>query len=338
LYRIIFTIIILITLHSLFLSELTAQTIDSTQLKKTNWHLYPVAFYTPETDFAFGGLAILLFRLSDQIDSKPSNVRFLGYYTLNSQYSFSVKPEIYFNNDKCLLESEIYYSKIVDKYYGVGNNTAEIEKPEYDYKNISIQLQAQYEFIKNLRAGFIYEFKDTKISNIRENPYLLSGEVDGNKGGINSGLGISLRYDSRDNIFYPSGGGFYKLAFIFFNDNIGSDFNYTKSYLDLRRFFAVAENQILAYQFYYNLINGTAPFYDIPPLGGEDIMRGYYSGRYRDKNYFATQLEYRLRVWWKFGLVGFIGLGDVASEITKFELKKFKYSYGGGIRLRIDDV
>jgi outer membrane protein assembly factor BamA len=337
-HRIIFTLIILISLHSLLNSELIAQTTDSTELNKTNWHIYPVAFYTPETDFAFGGLSILLFRLSEQIESKPSNIRFLGYYTLNSQYSFSIKPEIYFNNDKCLLLSEIYYSKIADKFYGAGNNTAEIDNPEYDYRNLYFEIQPQYEFIKNLRAGLIYEFRDIKIRDVRENPYLLSGEVKGNNGGISSGLGIASTYDSRDNIFYPSTGGYYVLSYTFFEGFFGSDFDFIKAYLDLRRFFNISENQVLAYHFYYNFINGTAPFYEIPPLGGEELMRGYYSGRYRDKNYFATQVEYRIRVWWKFGLVGFIGMGDVAPDISKFEIKRFKYSYGCGIRLRIDDV
>lgn len=337
-HRIILTIIILIFRHSLSFSELTAQTTDSSETNKVNWHIYPVAFYTPETDLAFGGLGIFLFRLSDQLESKPSNIRFLGYYTLNSQYSFSIKPGIYFNNDKCLFESEVYYSKIVDKYYGVGNNTDEIENPEYDYRKISVLIKSQYEFIKNCRAGLVYEFKDTKIRDVKENPYLLSGEVDGNYGGINSGLGISVRYDSRNNIFYPSTGGYYEFAYIFFEEFLGSDFNFKKAYLDLRRFFNITDNQVIAYHFYYNFINGTAPFYEIPPLGSEELMRGYFSGRYRDRNYFATQLEYRIRVWWKFGLVGFAGTGDVAPGFSKFEVKRFKYSYGGGVRLRIDDV
>ena len=61
-------------------------------------------------------------------------------------------------------------------------------------------------------------------------------------------------------------------------------------------------------------------------------MRGYYEGRYRDKDMIAFQMEYRLPVWWRFGLVGFVGFGGVADKIKKFKLKKFKYSIGWGIR------
>lgn len=337
LHRIISTITIFISLSSISVSEITAQT-DSTELKKINWHIYPVFFYTPETDFAFGGLSILLFRLSEEIHSKPSNIRFVGYYTLNNQFSLSIKPEIYFRRDKYLLESEIYFSKITDKFFGIGNDTEDSGNPEYDYRKVSVLLQLQYEIIKNLRAGLIYEFRTTTIKDLKQNLPLLSGEVAGTKGGVNSGAGFLFRYDSRDNLFYPSAGGLYKSAFIFFDSFTGSDFNYTKAFIDLRRFFTISDNQVFAGQLYYNFISGTPPFYEFPALGGEELMRGYYTGRYRDKHYFATQLEYRLRLWWKFGIVGFVGMGDVAQDISKFEMKKFKYSYGGGIRLRIDDV
>ena len=69
-----------------------------------------------------------------------------------------------------------------------------------------------------------------------------------------------------------------------------------------------------------------------------EIMRGYFQGRYRDNNYIAAQLEYRIRVWWRFGMVGFIGAGDVADKISTFDIGEFKYSYGAGLRFRIDET
>ncbi len=35
------------------------------------------------------------------------------------------------------------------------------------------------------------------------------------------------------------------------------------------------------------------PFNQLSMMGGEMMMRGYYFGRYRDKNYLAAQAEYR---------------------------------------------
>jgi len=49
----------------------------------------------------------------------------------------------------------------------------------------------------------------------------------------------------------------------------------------------------------------------------------------------ALQMEYRIPVWWKLGLVGFIGYGDVADELSHFKFGDFKYSGGWGIRYKI---
>lgn len=45
-----------------------------------------------------------------------------------------------------------------------------------------------------------------------------------------------------------------------------------------------------------------------------------------------TQIEYRQYFWWRFGFVVFVGVGDVASDITKFKLNDLKLSYGAGLR------
>ena len=151
-------------------------------------------------------------------------------------------------------------------------------------------------------------------------------------------MGIIVSYDSRNHIFYPTDGGIYELGTIVFSEYLGSDFNYTKTLVDLRHYLGFADDQVLAFHLWYNFVSGSTPFYDLPLLGGDNIMRGYFEGRYRDKHYFATQLEYRIRVWWRFGLVGFVGVGDVANKISTFELSKFKYSAGAGLRFRIDET
>jgi len=330
-------IIIIISIMILPLN-LSAQDKDSITVAGLNWHAYPIIFYSPESDFAFGALGIMSFRLSDRLNSKPSKIEVYGYYTLNTQYSFSSKPEIYFGEDEYFLSAYLNYSKVIDKFFSIGNDTEEIENPDYEARNTLAQIKFQRQISQNLNAGVVYEFRNYNVVDVKENQYLLAETIAGGDGGLTSGLGFVISYDSRNNIFYPESGGFYELSSTFFTGEIGSDFGYTKTIIDLRRFQKIAGNQILAFQMLYNFITGSSPFYDVPPLGGENIMRGYFTGRYRDKHYFATQIEYRIRMWWRFGLVGFVGMGDVASGLSKFELSNFKYSYGFGVRFRIDEI
>ena len=48
---------------------------------------------------------------------------------------------------------------------------------------------------------------------------------------------------------------------------------------------------------------------------------------------FATQLEYRLVLPWRFGLVGFGGIGDVIPGSSQiFRSENFQPAGGGGVR------
>jgi outer membrane protein assembly factor BamA len=93
---------------------------------------------------------------------------------------------------------------------------------------------------------------------------------------------------------------------------------------------------VIALQTYDVFISGEAPFQMLGMLGGSYWMRGYYLGRYRDRNMITAQVEYRFPVWWRFGAVGFAGAGDVASDAGKFRADRFKHSVGCGVRFMFD--
>ena len=66
------------------------------------------------------------------------------------------------------------------------------------------------------------------------------------------------------------------------------------------------------------IAGGQTPFYRLPALGGQNMLRGYYEGRYRDELYLASQVEYRTRLWRRIGAVAFAALGDVGPNLRDF--------------------
>jgi hypothetical protein len=109
--------------------------------------------------------------------------------------------------------------------------------------------------------------------------------------------------------------------------------------LDARKFITLSHrrNDVFAFQLYFLATTGNPVWNEIGALGGMDLMRGYYSGRYRDNVYFASQAEYRLPLTKMFGLVTFVGLGDVSHSLSTFGFNNLKPSYGAGLRVRIDN-
>jgi outer membrane protein assembly factor BamA len=127
---------------------------------------------------------------------------------------------------------------------------------------------------------------------------------------------------------------------------LGSDFEYVKFDLDIRHYLRPFKKHVLAAQFFFENNWGTPSFENLALLGGDEVMRGHYLGRFRDNSYYAAQVEYRLplvRSHWnderekvpfieRWGLVGFAGFGRVADKITDLGFKNAKKSLGLGIR------
>lgn len=183
-----------------------------------------------------------------------------------------------------------------------------------------------------LNLGIRYELGHSKLMDVEEHGLIATGDIWGSEGGVASGAGILANWDTRNNIFYPSMGSFYQFSATRFSEALGSDYDFSRFNLDIRQYFPLSSSQVLAIQGYVNIITGKPTFQLLSLFGGERLMRGYYLGRYRDKNMVAFQMEYRRPVWWRFGLVGFAGFGEVANKISRFERKNFKHSVGWGIR------
>jgi hypothetical protein len=315
---------------------------DTVGVGGVDWFAYPYVFYSPETSLAFGGGGIVYFKLSKRPNAKSSSITPSFYYTVNGQYDITIIPEFFLMDDKLRIWSKINYASIFDRYYGIGNSTAEIENDKYLQDNFQIQVKLQPKlFDERLNIGINYEFRNMSVVDTKGNPYLedTTLTITGREGGLTSGLGLAIAWDTRDNNFFPSSGGYYEIFASNFFDFLGSDFEYSKSVIDLRHYFNPTLSHVIAFQAYLLRETDSPPFYDLGLLGGSKMMRGTIMGRYRDKTYYVLQSEYRMpQLVWRFGLILFAGIGDVAPSLGRITISTVKPTYGFGIRFRIDEL
>ncbi|NOX18728.1 MAG: BamA/TamA family outer membrane protein [Chlorobi bacterium] len=311
--------------------------------KKTSSHVtseffaYPYVFYTPEKKLAFGGGGILSLRDTSRTFSKPSKFVFSAYYTTASQFLVYLNPEFYFKKEKYLLTGLFWIERLIEKFYGYGSTTDDIDEPFYKLFDFTANISANYAFTRKFLIGLQYYYEYVTSLDFMQNTLLKNGMFLGTEGGTNSGLGIRLFYDSRDNIFYPSEGFYNEIQATFFSKSFGGNYDFNSYLIDIRKYFSLSENQILAVEAYFTAVYGSPPFYSYPRLGGYRRMRGYYEGRFRDRNYYAVQAELRTFVFWRFYGVIFAGAGDVSDKLVNFTAKNIKPSYGVGIRFRLDE-
>jgi len=312
---------------------------DTVIAKKFNFMVYPIAFYTPETDLAGGFGGLVYFQMERNPLIRLSKIKLSAWYSINHQYSVTLSPTLYFpGTNRFQIEGDFNYAKEISKFYGMGSQSPEIENPNYSIKKTRIyaELVSKALLMKEFDSGYIFEFADYDVFDAEENPFLDS-TITGFGGGKNSGLGLVWKYDYRDHLFFPANGGLYKFAMSFFGKDIGGDFTYNNFIIDIRQYVSIWNSHILAMQLYTNFTTGEPPFFLLPALGGDKRMRGYFEGRYRDRQYYTVQAEYRKMIWWRLGAVAFFAAGDVGDRIKDFNTIDMKFSYGFGLRFVFDE-
>jgi outer membrane protein assembly factor BamA len=74
------------------------------------------------------------------------------------------------------------------------------------------------------------------------------------------------------------------------------------------------------------------PFFMLPSLGGGDTLRGYGTGRFRDRNSLLLQAEWRIMVNRYMDTAFFYDAGKVAALTEDLDLDGLKHDYGFGVR------
>jgi hypothetical protein len=129
---------------------------------------------------------------------------------------------------------------------------------------------------------------------------------------------IPLRIDSRDNENFPRSGWKVDGNIVMYRESVGGDFDAETYKLAFNTYLPMREQDVLASRFIIRATGGDAPFFLLSTFGGSTDLRGYPSGRYRDRYMYALQSEYR----WHFNdswiFTGFAGFGEVADEFSGF--------------------
>ncbi len=302
--------------------------------EKGSFAIYPALGYQPETSLQLGAVAVWVLKSTDLSQNeyhRQSSVTPYFLYTLKKQVLTEIIADIYFSSGLNLNISPRFYN-FPDVYYGIGNSN---DPDEFEnYTNRYVQLEGQLFKPLNPRTfiGIAFDLQNNKLKDLQPDGRLITEDVNGVEGGSIFSLGPSFKYDSRDNALYPSRGYLINTQI---RPVIFGDYAYTNFMFDFRKYLAIkSEKNILAFHFNLNFSSGKSiPFYKLPRLGGGTRLRGISNASlYRDRQAVFTQLEYRRHLFWRFGMVAFAGIGDVANSFEDYRFSEFKYVGGIGLR------
>jgi hypothetical protein len=306
---------------------------------KSNYIVYPTLAYTPETKTEIGLVNLYVFYANQNNKNRLSEINTFSFYTAEKQYGVLLDHAIYGDRDKWFFLGRGKFQYFPMKYYGIG-----IKSPEAGYDIVSnTNIQLRERVLRKIKGNFFIgaEFDFQKMYNVE---FSVSNPVgydypSGYKGSSNIGFGMGMVFDNRKNVMNVRKGLFAELAFLNYSKFFGSSNSFISTQFDFRYFReGFNPKDVLALQTSAQFNNGDVPFNQMAMIGGESMMRGYYLGRFRDKNFFTSQAEYRFLPFGfskRLGAAAFISTATVAPSAKSLFSSTLKMSGGVGARYLI---
>ncbi|MBE7215463.1 outer membrane protein assembly factor [Shewanella benthica] len=310
------------------------------ETKAIDMSYLPTAYYTPEKKFGVGLLMVGLYKTDNASpEEQPSSLVLNSFVSMNNSYGVEVENMTFFNQGKqrLLLELELHNEASV--YYGQGieqgdqdSNHHEFEEQLYSFKPRWMTEVADNYFI-GIGADLIYASAG-KLELVETETPVDSADMLPNN--FSSGVVVTSIYDSRDYRLNATKGWLFQIDAGLYHNNQSSSFSTydieLANYIDL----GSSAPGLIAWQVQGHFTDGDVPWNMLPDLGGSNAMRGYIKGRYRDEQMMMGQVEYRLPIFQRYGMVFWGAVGSVAPKINDLT-EELLTSYGTGFRFNIKD-
>jgi len=295
--------------------------------------MFPTLAYAPETRWDFGLNTLYIYFANDRVTNRLSELNVYTYYTQNHQYGLWADHTIYSDRNEWFFYGKSRFQYFPMNYYGVGLDTSPEVKAVIDSDVISVRERILKRVEGSLYLGAELDFRSMQNLVYRPKAKGVDHHLPfGIEGGTQVGLGLGLIYDSCHNAMNVRDGVLAEVGFLSYLDAL-SDYPMTTGLFDSRFFYPVTSTQVIALQLQGEFTFGAVPFTQLPTLGGASVMRGYYTGRYRDKRALATQVEYRFLPFVpgsRWGGAVFASLGSVSPD---WELRRVLWAVGAGPRI-----
>jgi Omp85 superfamily domain len=268
--------------------------------------------------------------------SPPSVVGGAGLVTDNGSAAFVVAGDFYFSEDTYRATAAYFRGNLNYNLYGIGTaaGNADLKLPlKQDGQVVFV------EFLRRLGWKFFLGprfFSGDSTVTIRSAGDALPPPPDIGLRSSLRALGAHLQRDTRPNRFYPTTGMLLNFTADFFAEALGSKYSFQSYRFNFSKYGSLSKKQVLAYNLGVCGTGGQPPFYANCIYGTNNQLRGYTAGRYLDRYMISTQLEYRLELPMRFGVVGFGGIGEVVpSGDQLLRSKNFLPAGGGGVRFAL---
>jgi len=295
----------------------------------------PIPVSSPALGTGIIPVLAYIFRINTEDKASPPSVLGVaGLITDNGSRAFAFAGQLYLRQDTYRVSSAFLQGNLNYNLYGIGSasGNAGLKLPLKQEGSVflgEVLRRLKWQFFAGPRIITGHSSITRRLGGTDEVP---APQGLGLKTKLTS-IGLEVNRDTRDNRFYPKSGTVFEFTSDFFATSLGSEYSFQSFRTTFNKYWGLTKRQVLAYNAYFCATGGEPPFYGNCIYGTSNELRGYEAGRYIDRFMIATQLEYRLSLPKRLGVVGFAGTGGVASGGRRlFNSSSLLPAGGGGLR------
>lgn len=288
--------------------------------------------YNASTSFQLAVMAAALYhsRMDSITPTSDASVFIQG--SLTGFYRIGLSGDHYGPGDKYRIHYCADFAHFPLKFWGIGYDTESQDDNETKYTELrsAMWCDFQWRLAKNIYLGPSVNFQYAKATKVTR-PELWNGE-DLRVFSYGLGLGFIFSFDTRDVATNASNGINLNLKQYFYPGFLKNRYAFSSTELTFGVYRQLWKSGVIAAQLHAMATYGDTPWNMLPTVDASKGIRGYYEGRYRDKNEADIVVELRQHIWKRFGAVVWGGVGSVFRNYNQVRMNTLLPSYGVGLR------
>jgi hypothetical protein len=283
-----------------------------------------------------------------QLNNNPllrkSQFSIAGAYTERKQWIVTHSGILSVTNDKHIIQWNLGWRNFFDRYYGLGISIDPTTYLPYRFETVNLHATLLTRMGKSPHfVGPVLRYNSmSKVIWEKEPEYFQWKSPPGYTGHATLGFGSRWVHDTRNQLVNPRKGHWYEFAFRIHPPMPDNNPSYHQWNLDVRHYLPLRQKQnpkgpldemIWASRIFVHSAGQGVSFREMPALGGDNLLRGYFRGYVRSYNLWAVENEVR-GMWGKqlgWNLYAGTGQADKAWQSTLNRTPMA--SWGCGIRL-----
>lgn len=287
------------------------------------------AMYSPEQKFMAMGGFMGSFRTSQDTLVPLSQVGAIASVSTNLHIAGALAGSLFSGDGKFLFTWSSKFNNSPLRFWGLGYDNAASGNDPGTMTEMRLRIRTDYLYRHSgsFMAGAMLGYNFYRVADLSDSSLLAGHPIAADY----MYAGVRMDVDMRDDMFSPSRGVYLNIEQSFwFPTVMDSWFSKTSFIADF--YFSGWEGAVFALDLTGEFNSAAAPWMFWPEVGGDERMRGYYLGKYRERNFIAAQLELRQKIYRWHGIAFWGGAGNVFGSFREFRIKNTLPTYGAGYR------